>query len=117
MCVCVCVYVCSGAGCVLRARYAGWYERGWRWAEAHFIDKAKGAWYPMVNASNVRTDTHAKPGSVASACPANVPYPCAGGGVLARALACSFGHVLVMHPTDVTGLSLALALTGPRAFP
>ena len=40
--------------------YQEWYNRGWDYAVAHFIDPVHGGWFPMVNADNVRTDTHAK---------------------------------------------------------
>ena len=43
------------------ALYWEWYDKAWQYALEYFIDKERGGWYPMVNAKNVRTDTHAGP--------------------------------------------------------
>ena len=42
--------------------YREWYNKMWEYAEAHFIDTARGGWYPMLDPNNVRTDLHAGEG-------------------------------------------------------
>jgi mannose/cellobiose epimerase-like protein (N-acyl-D-glucosamine 2-epimerase family) len=42
--------------------YWRWYDRAWAYALDHFIDRERGGWYPMLNARNVRVDTHAAAG-------------------------------------------------------
>ena len=44
-----------------KAVYWEWYDKAWEYALEYFIDEERGGWYPMVNAENVRTDTHAGP--------------------------------------------------------
>ena len=39
--------------------YWEFYRECWAYADAHFIDHERGGWYPMLNAANVRVDTHA----------------------------------------------------------
>jgi len=51
----------AGADERLATHYWGWYERAWDFAEAHFVDRELGGWYPMLNAANVRVDPHAAP--------------------------------------------------------
>ena len=44
-----------------KSSYWHWYDKAWSYALEYFIDKERGGWYPMVNADNVRIDTHAGP--------------------------------------------------------
>jgi len=41
------------------AEYWEWYDQAWIYAQQYFIDSARGGWYPMVNAGNMRTDPYA----------------------------------------------------------
>lgn len=41
-----------------KPEYWAWYDTVWAFCLRHFVDSARGGWYPVLDASNRRTDPH-----------------------------------------------------------